>query len=184
MPPGSMHFILLPMHVLQPYATCRHTSHTAMPQPHPRSVLPPAAAGDQKLVSPITTHVLDSALGCPAKGLLLALYKQSPGGQDVWEQLAGGVTNDDGRVPNLLPASDYIAPGRCEACSWPAWRGLKLAAWEHQGIMLWCGVAPLQMCHGSHCKLFMPAPLAGEPASGTACLPGLPKPCKLRTYPH
>jgi hypothetical protein len=80
-------------------------------------VLPPAA-GDQKLVSPITTHVLDSALGCPAKGLPLALYKQSPGAGDVWAQLAGGVTNDDGRVPNLLPASDYIAPGRCEARSW------------------------------------------------------------------
>jgi 5-hydroxyisourate hydrolase len=73
-------------------------------------------------VSPITTHVLDAALGTPAGGLELALYKQAPGARDVWERIAGGVTNDDGRVPALLPASDYIAPGRraagrlCGAC--------------------------------------------------------------------
>ncbi len=66
-------------------------------------------------MSPITTHVLDAALGAPARGLELALYKQSPGARDVWERIAGGFTNDDGRVPALLPASDYIAPGRCAA---------------------------------------------------------------------
>jgi 5-hydroxyisourate hydrolase-like protein (transthyretin family) len=57
--------------------------------------------------------VLDAAQGTPAGGLVLALYKQSPGAQDVWERIAGGVTNADGRVPSLLPASDYVAPGRC-----------------------------------------------------------------------
>lgn len=54
--------------------------------------------------SPITTHVLDTALGKPAEGILVRLEKQ--GGGDSWEELVQGRTNADGRIADLLP------PGR------------------------------------------------------------------------
>eukprot|EP00195_Chlamydomonas_chlamydogama_P015249 CAMPEP_0202891480 /NCGR_PEP_ID=MMETSP1392-20130828/1527_1 /ASSEMBLY_ACC=CAM_ASM_000868 /TAXON_ID=225041 /ORGANISM="Chlamydomonas chlamydogama, Strain SAG 11-48b" /LENGTH=317 /DNA_ID=CAMNT_0049575241 /DNA_START=100 /DNA_END=1053 /DNA_ORIENTATION=+ len=63
------------------------------------------------LRSPITTHVLDSALGVPAMGLPLALLKYDETSK-VWEKVSEGVTNEDGRVGNLLAPSNYLAPGR------------------------------------------------------------------------
>lgn len=48
-------------------------------------------------MSLITTHVLDAALGLPAAGVPVALIT----GTGV--MLAGAVTNDDGRVPELGP---------------------------------------------------------------------------------
>jgi 5-hydroxyisourate hydrolase len=57
--------------------------------------------------SPITTHVLDTALGQPARGLIITLSVAD--GSGAWEELAGRVTDDDGRVTDLLP------PGALEA---------------------------------------------------------------------
>ncbi len=57
-------------------------------------------------MSPITTHVLDTARGCPAAGLPLTLEIQREG---RWHELAAATTNADGRVANLL------APGALEA---------------------------------------------------------------------
>ena len=54
--------------------------------------------------SPITTHVLDTALGKPAAGVALVLERVD--GPSV---LARGVTDADGRVADLL------APGSLEA---------------------------------------------------------------------
>lgn len=76
-----------------------------------------SAASSTPLRSPITTHALDTALGTPAQGLPLSLHKAVEGtaaaaGGGGWVQLAAGVTDADGRVGNLLPPSDYIAPGR------------------------------------------------------------------------
>ena len=51
-------------------------------------------------MSPITTHVLDTSLGQPAQGLKITLSQRSP--QGGWEELASGVTNDDGRITDLL----------------------------------------------------------------------------------
>lgn len=56
-------------------------------------------------MSHVTTHVLDSALGRPAAGIEVALY-------DIEGSLiAEGVTNEDGRVPQLgpdaLPLGEY-----------------------------------------------------------------------------
>lgn len=48
-------------------------------------------------MSQITTHVLDTASGTPARGVPVTL---SGPGSDV---LAKAVTNDDGRVPDLGP---------------------------------------------------------------------------------
>ncbi|MEM9346140.1 MAG: hydroxyisourate hydrolase [Planctomycetota bacterium] len=60
-------------------------------------------------MSPITTHALDTALGQPAKGLAVRLEFIEDGQA---KQLAAGVTNDDGRVGDLLSAdAGGIRPG-------------------------------------------------------------------------
>ncbi len=59
-------------------------------------------------MSPITTHVLDTARGQPAAGVPLVLEREESG---AFVELARGVTNDDGRVSGLL-ASGSLVPGR------------------------------------------------------------------------
>lgn len=49
--------------------------------------------------SPITTHVLDTARGKPAAGIPVSLHLHSDGG---WRELARGITNEDGRITDLL----------------------------------------------------------------------------------
>lgn len=50
--------------------------------------------------SPITTHVLNTALGLPAEGVAATLYKQqSP---DSFSEVGSGKTNSDGRITDLL----------------------------------------------------------------------------------
>ena len=54
----------------------------------------------------LTTHVLDTALGCPAKGVKIALYRISG---DDRQKIAETVTNDDGRTDApILPEHDFI----------------------------------------------------------------------------
>ena len=60
-------------------------------------------------MSPITSHVLDTALGRPARGLALRLELQNADGS--WRMLAQATTNQDGRVTDLLPAG-ALARGR------------------------------------------------------------------------
>ncbi len=60
-------------------------------------------------MSQITTHVLDTALGQPAKGITIRLEK--PAGIDKWEVIASGVTNDDGRIADLLKEGQILMPG-------------------------------------------------------------------------
>ncbi len=57
-------------------------------------------------MSQITTHVLDTALGKPAKGVPIELQAWQ---NEQWETLASGITNDDGRISDLL-ANDQILP--------------------------------------------------------------------------
>lgn len=47
----------------------------------------------------ISTHVLDTANGKPAGGVLIELKVEKNG---TFELIGGGVTNDDGRVVDLL----------------------------------------------------------------------------------
>lgn len=62
--------------------------------------------------SPITSHVLDIARGCPAQGVQVLLEREAAGSQGcAWSQLGCGLTNQDGRVPDLLPASHRLQPG-------------------------------------------------------------------------
>lgn len=51
-------------------------------------------------MSPLTTHVLDTARGAPAVGVPIVLEKDDGG---TWTECGRGVTNDDGRLPGLLP---------------------------------------------------------------------------------
>ncbi len=59
--------------------------------------------------SPITSHVLDTALGRPAAGIEAVLeYEVS---LNVWNELARSITNDDGRITDLLPPGEPAQPG-------------------------------------------------------------------------
>lgn len=50
-------------------------------------------------MSQLTTHILDTSTGRPAVGVHVILSMQR---KQKWEDIAEGVTNDDGRVPDLL----------------------------------------------------------------------------------
>lgn len=61
-------------------------------------------------MSPITTHVLDTALGRPAQGITVTLERSEPDGS--WLEIARGVTNSDGRI------ADLMEPGTLEAATY------------------------------------------------------------------
>lgn len=54
--------------------------------------------------SPLTTHVLDTALGKPAAGIKVVLERAT---EEGYIQVGTGVTNDDGRITDLISADDF-----------------------------------------------------------------------------
>jgi 5-hydroxyisourate hydrolase len=50
-------------------------------------------------MSQITTHVLDTSIGKPAKGIEIKLFQKN---NSDWKEIATGVTNSDGRITDLL----------------------------------------------------------------------------------
>ena len=60
-------------------------------------------------MSPITTHVLDTAQGRPAAGLEIYLEKKVG---DSFVEIGRGHTNEDGRLPGLMH------PGELEAATY------------------------------------------------------------------
>ena len=60
-------------------------------------------------MSALTTHVLDTSLGQPARGLPVLLERRDPGGAFV--TLGRGATDDDGRCRSLLGADRPLSPG-------------------------------------------------------------------------
>lgn len=48
----------------------------------------------------ITTHVLDTSIGRPGRGIAVELERIEQG---VWQPVGGGVTDDDGRLRTLTP---------------------------------------------------------------------------------
>jgi 5-hydroxyisourate hydrolase len=56
----------------------------------------------------ITTHVLDTARGLPARGVPVSLSIHEDG---TWRELGSGATDDDGRLRTLTPAGP-VQPGR------------------------------------------------------------------------
>jgi 5-hydroxyisourate hydrolase len=59
----------------------------------------------------LTTHVLDTARGCPAEGVGIELYRLSGGNR---EKLTSVVTNDDGRVDGPILGDEDFAVGTYE----------------------------------------------------------------------
>ncbi len=64
-------------------------------------------------VSQVTTHVLDTSIGTPGKGICIKLKKPVNG---IFQTLALGFTNKDGRIPDLLPAGVNLEPGHYQMC--------------------------------------------------------------------
>ena len=57
----------------------------------------------------ISTHVLDTSLGIPGRGIALYLERLE---RDSWCRIGGGITNDDGRVGDLLSDGVHLEQGR------------------------------------------------------------------------
>ena len=55
----------------------------------------------------ITTHVLDTALGRPGKGITVELERADGTG---WQPVGNGMTDEDGRLRTLTPAGP-VEPG-------------------------------------------------------------------------
>lgn len=63
-------------------------------------------------MSTLSTEVLDTSTGRPAAGLSLSLDVQRRiSGLSPWQELARGVTGEDGRVAELLPPGSRLEPG-------------------------------------------------------------------------
>jgi 5-hydroxyisourate hydrolase len=60
-------------------------------------------------MSAITTHILDISRGQPAAGVEVVLSRRGEAGG--WQQVAGGTTDADGRVGDLLPTGEGIEAG-------------------------------------------------------------------------
>lgn len=77
----------------------------------------------------LSTHVLDTAHGCPGAGIRVELYAVDAGARTL---LAQGVTNADGRCAAPLLEGDSMRPGQYElvfyAGDYYAARGVALAA--------------------------------------------------------
>jgi 5-hydroxyisourate hydrolase/2-oxo-4-hydroxy-4-carboxy-5-ureidoimidazoline decarboxylase len=58
-------------------------------------------------VSQITTHVLDTAIGLPGKDISIRMQAMRNG---TWQTIAQGITNADGRIPDLLPQERILKP--------------------------------------------------------------------------
>jgi 5-hydroxyisourate hydrolase len=56
----------------------------------------------------VSTHVLDTALGKPARDVAVRLEKQEA---SSWRLMASGHTDQDGRCNQLLPEEYNLAPG-------------------------------------------------------------------------
>lgn len=59
-------------------------------------------------MSHVTTHVLDTSKGKPAKGLAISLFKKNG---NRWKKISSGETNADGRIADLLKKDQILEPG-------------------------------------------------------------------------
>lgn len=59
-------------------------------------------------VNQVTTHVLDTSAGIPGNNITIRLKQLN---DEIWETIAQGVTNADGRIADLLPQGRIIDPG-------------------------------------------------------------------------
>lgn len=59
----------------------------------------------------LTTHVLDTARGCPAAGMAIELFRLTAGSRDLVMKLT---TNQDGRTDSPILPEDQFVPGEYE----------------------------------------------------------------------
>jgi len=59
-------------------------------------------------MSQLTTHILDTTKGKPASGVSIILFQQK---NNTWIELAKGITNADGRIPDLLSKDKDLETG-------------------------------------------------------------------------
>ena len=59
-------------------------------------------------MSQLTTHILDTTKGKPAKDVMITLYRKE---KDQWTELVKGITNKDGRIPDLLKKDVVLEEG-------------------------------------------------------------------------
>lgn len=59
-------------------------------------------------MSQITTHILDTTVGKPGQGVAVTLYTQDG---DRWTPVASGITNQDGRIGDLLGKEVLLPKG-------------------------------------------------------------------------
>ncbi|MBL0050876.1 MAG: hydroxyisourate hydrolase [Bacteroidetes bacterium] len=59
-------------------------------------------------MSQITTHILDTSQGKPAYNVKVTLHELH---NNEWLQISEGITNKDGRIPELLPSGKIVSPG-------------------------------------------------------------------------
>lgn len=76
--------------------------------------VPAAAQSDDTIngnclpMTQITSHVLDTTLGLPAREILVTLMQQH---DDDWLLLGSGTTNQDGRVLDFIGSDDVLPAG-------------------------------------------------------------------------
>jgi 5-hydroxyisourate hydrolase len=56
----------------------------------------------------ITTHILDTSQGCPARGVLVRLERSREG---AWIRVGEGVTDGDGRLRSLTSHEEVLEAG-------------------------------------------------------------------------
>lgn len=88
----------------------------------------------------LTTHILDTARGCPAKGVAIELFRLNG---DAREHLATLATNDDGRTDAPILPSESFATGTYE---------LVFHAGEYLGETAFLDIIPIrfQMSEAAH----------------------------------
>ncbi len=59
-------------------------------------------------MSQITTHILDTSVGRPARNVPVSLHTSSNG---QWQEVGAGVTNPDGRVEGLVVSDSALDSG-------------------------------------------------------------------------
>lgn len=59
-------------------------------------------------VSQITSHVLDTSIGIPGEGICIKLKKEYT---DSWQTVSLGITDEDGRITDMLPAGITLPIG-------------------------------------------------------------------------
>ena len=60
-------------------------------------------------MSKITTHILDTSLGIPGSGIPVTLQRKTHSAG--WQSIAEGMTDVDGRLDDLLSATEAFLPG-------------------------------------------------------------------------